>query len=81
MKNRRECEYFALKNNLKIMRDFVSAIVFQSVADYCRAPKTRKEVRRFLKDEWGEHLCDFLDLNAADILNKLRRGKINRKGL
>ncbi len=81
MKNNRTYDYSALRDNYIIMRDFVSAIVFQSVADYCRAPKTRKEVRQFLKDEWGEHLCDFLDLNAADILNKLRRGKINRKGL
>ena len=71
----------ALRDNPKIMRDFASAIITQAILDYVKRPHLRDEVRRFFKSEWGEFLCDSIDIDSATILKKLERGKINRKGL
>lgn len=70
-----------LRDNPKVMRDFVSAIILQAIADYHEKSHRRDEVRQFFKSEWGEYLCSALELDAADILNKFERGKISPKGL
>lgn len=80
MKTRRPCDYNALKNNPEIMRDFVSDIISQAIADYVRKPHRRDEVSQFFKSEWGAYLCASIDLDATEILNKLEKGKIYLKG-
>ena len=62
------------------MKDFVSAIISQAIADYVKKPHRRDEVRQFFKSEWGNTLCSHLDLNANEILDKLERGAITLKG-
>lgn len=81
MKIEETYKYGGMKDNPKVMRDFVSAIILQAIADYYKKPHRRDEVRQFFKSEWGWHLCSALELDAADILNKLERGKISPEGL
>ncbi len=56
------------------MRDLVAAIVYRALQDWKRH---KADVREFFNSQWGQELCDIIDLSAKDILAKLESGKIN----
>ena len=75
-----------MNNDKEIVRNFVAAILLQTVKDWINPPTqqmkdevpvSKDEIREFLINEmykgekWGETLCRALDLTPETILHKL----------
>lgn len=62
----------------KDVRSIYAGIVMQAIKDIKDPPElgTWQEVRRFLRSEWGQHVCDITGLSADFIPRKL---KLNEK--
>lgn len=58
------------------------AIVKQAIQDFFddHAPGRRPHVVRFLRSEWGDFLCSFIDVNAKRLLEKLYEERERRNG-
>lgn len=67
--------------NVKAVRNFIAAIIHQAVYDWCTQPKMRSEIREFFQSDYGQELCDDIDLSAKVILDKLEKGKVNQRYL
>ena len=74
-----QCEYYALKHYPEIMQGIVEAIITQAGDDYKNHPRCRDVVYDFFIDEWCEDLCNFMGVDAINILNDLEK-EVARKG-
>lgn len=66
---------------IKVVRNFVAAIIHQSVYDCCKQPNMRPEIRDFFKSQYGQELCETINLSAKVILAKLEDEKVNKRYL
>ena len=57
---------------MHITRNLVAAIIYRAVVDF---EKDKDGVRAFFKSEYGRELCDYIDLNAEVILERLENGQ------
>lgn len=64
-----------------IMRNVYAAIIHMAIYDWFVNQTMRDEIRDFFKSDWGIEMCDFLNLSARDILDRLENGKINTRYL
>ena len=80
-----------MNNDKEIVRDFIAAILLQSVKDWINPPThqtqdeisvSKDEIREFLTNEmyggekWSETLCRAIDLTPEVILRKLESDDI-----
>ena len=81
-----------MSNDREIVRNFVAAILLQSVKDWVHppthqlqdeVPASKDEIREFLTNEmyrgekWGKTLCHAIDLTPETILRKLESNDFN----
>ena len=57
------------------MRNLVAAIIYVAVCDWKIANK-HDEIREFFRSDYGQFLCDCIDMSATIILEKLEKMEV-----